>query len=85
MVMSYQSEWLRSKTQVTADVGEDVEKEKHSFIVDGIASWYNHCGNQSGGWLLRKLYLGSQLYHSWAYTQKMLQHVIRTHAPLCSQ
>jgi hypothetical protein len=32
---------------MTADVGEEVEKEGHSFIVDGIASWYNHCGNQS--------------------------------------
>jgi hypothetical protein len=29
--------------------GEDVEKEEHSFIVGGIASLYNHCGNQSGG------------------------------------
>jgi hypothetical protein len=25
---SHQSEWLRSKTQVTADAGEDVEKEE---------------------------------------------------------
>ena len=24
------------------------------------------------------------LYHSWAYTQRILQHAIRTHAPLCS-
>jgi hypothetical protein len=29
--------------------GEDVEKEEHSFIVGGIASWYNHSGNQSEG------------------------------------
>jgi hypothetical protein len=28
--------------------GEDVMKEKHSSIVGGIASWYNHSGNQSG-------------------------------------
>jgi hypothetical protein len=42
-----QSEWLRSKSQVTADVGEDVEKEEHSSIVGGFASWYNHSGNQS--------------------------------------
>jgi len=33
---------------VTADAGEDVEKEKHSLIVGKIASWYNHSGNQSG-------------------------------------
>jgi hypothetical protein len=29
---SQQSEWLRSKTHVTADAGKDVEKEKHSSI-----------------------------------------------------
>jgi hypothetical protein len=45
----YQSEWLKSKTQVTADAGNDVEKEAHSSIVGGIASWYNYSGNQSGG------------------------------------
>ena len=28
---------------------EDVEKEKYSSIVGGIASWYNHCFSQSGG------------------------------------
>jgi hypothetical protein len=39
---------LRLKTQMTADAGKDVEKEEHSSIV-GIASLYNHSGNQSGG------------------------------------
>jgi hypothetical protein len=39
---------------VTADAGEDVEKEEHSFIVGGIESLYNPSGNQSGGFL-RKL------------------------------
>jgi hypothetical protein len=35
---------------VTADAGEDVEKEEHSSIAGGIASWYKHSGNhQSGG------------------------------------
>jgi hypothetical protein len=33
---------------VAADAGEDVEKEEHSSIDGGIASWCNHCGNQSG-------------------------------------
>ena len=46
---SLQSEWLRSKTQVTADAGEDVEKGENSSIVGEIASLYNHSGNQSGG------------------------------------
>jgi hypothetical protein len=46
--ISHQSEWLRSKIQVTADAGEDVEKEEHSSIVGEIASLYNHSGNQSG-------------------------------------
>jgi hypothetical protein len=39
---SYQSELLRLKIQVTADAGEDVQKE-HSSVG---ASWYNHSGNQ---------------------------------------
>jgi hypothetical protein len=33
---------------VTADVGEDVEKEEHSSIIGGIISWYKNSGNQSG-------------------------------------
>jgi hypothetical protein len=44
----HQAEWLRSKTQVTADAGKDVEKEEHSFIAGGIAKWYNYSENQSG-------------------------------------
>jgi hypothetical protein len=59
---------------VTTDAGEDVEKEEHSSIAGGIASWYNHSGNQSGisseTW--KYFYRKKQLYHSWAYTQKML-------------
>jgi hypothetical protein len=34
---------------VTADAGEDVEKEKHFTIAGGIESWYKHFGNKSGG------------------------------------
>jgi hypothetical protein len=30
------------------DAGKDVEKEEHSSIAGGIASWYNHSGNQFG-------------------------------------
>ena len=36
-----------AKTLGTTDAGEDVGKEKYFYIV-GIASWYNHSGNQSG-------------------------------------
>ena len=65
---------------------EDVEKEEHSSIAGGIANWYNHSGNQFGSssekWTY--FYWKIQQYHSWAYTQKMLQLVIRTHVPLCS-
>jgi hypothetical protein len=28
---------------------KDVEEEEHSSIACGIANWYNHFGNQSGG------------------------------------
>jgi hypothetical protein len=58
---------------VKADAGEDVEKEEHSSISGGIASWYNHSGKQSGGssenWT--EYYQKIQQYLSWAYTQKM--------------
>jgi hypothetical protein len=37
------------KTQGTTDADKDVEKEEHPSIACGIASWYNHSGNQSGG------------------------------------
>jgi len=34
---------------VTAYVDMNVEGEEHSSIAGGIANWYNHSGNQSGG------------------------------------
>jgi hypothetical protein len=33
---------------VTADVGEDVEKEKYFSIAGGNASWYIYSGYQTG-------------------------------------
>jgi hypothetical protein len=51
---------------VTADAGKDVEKEEHSSIVGGIASWYNQFGNQFRG-TSEKLNIvlpEDQLYHS---------------------
>jgi hypothetical protein len=52
---------------VTADAGENVEKEEHSSIASGIASWYNHPGNQSGGssenWTQKQQYLKTQSIH----------------------
>jgi hypothetical protein len=45
---SDQSEWLTSKIHMPVYAGKDVEKEEHSSIVGGIASLYNHSGNQYG-------------------------------------
>jgi hypothetical protein len=42
---------------VTADAGKNVEKEEHSSIVGGIASLYNHSGNQSGVSLENWIYM----------------------------
>jgi hypothetical protein len=33
---------------MTADSGKGMEKEEHSSIFGGIASWYNHSENQFG-------------------------------------
>ena len=88
---SYQSEWLRPKAQVRADAGEDVEKEEHSAIVGGIAGLYNHFEISSvvpqkteHSTTRGPSNTTSGNIHFWEYTQKMLQHVIRTHALLCS-
>ena len=48
VIREMQIKWLRSKTQETAGVGKDVEKEELSSTAGGIARWYNHFGNQSG-------------------------------------
>jgi hypothetical protein len=33
---------------MTADAGEDMEKQEHSYIAGGIENWYNNSGNQFG-------------------------------------
>ena len=35
------------KIKMTADVGEDVEKEGHLSTLGGVVNWYNHSENQS--------------------------------------
>ena len=40
---------LRSKSQVTTHVGENVEIEEYSSIAGVIANWYKNSVNQSGG------------------------------------
>ena len=47
------TEWLRSKTQVIAHTGEDVEQGEHSSIVGRSANLYNLW--KSIRWFLRKL------------------------------
>jgi len=37
----HQAEWLRSKIQLTADSGHNVEKEEDSSIIGGIEMRYN--------------------------------------------
>jgi hypothetical protein len=51
-----------------------VDKEEYSSIVGEIASWYNHSGNQFGGFSENwtEFYWKIQQYLSCAYTQKML-------------
>ena len=73
------------KNSEKTDTGEDVEKEEHSSTAGGVARWYNHFGNQSVGssenWMTLQRTL---LSLSWAYTQRIPWHAIRTHGPLCS-
>jgi hypothetical protein len=79
-------ERLRSKPQVTAAAGEDVEKEEHSSIAGGTANLCNYSGNQSDRFsgTCEYFYLRNQLYCSEAYTQKMFHHTTGTGVLLCS-
>jgi hypothetical protein len=54
-----------------------VEQGEHTSIAGGSANFYNHVGNQFGHCSenSEEFYLQTQLYHSWAYTQKMLHHI----------
>ena len=45
---SHQTDWPRSKIQMTEDAGEDVENDEHFLTVVGVVIWYNHSGNKSG-------------------------------------
>ena len=42
----------------------------------------NHCGNLSENW--KSIYLETQIYYSWAYTQRMLSHIESYHKSICS-
>ena len=42
------SEWLKSTTQETTVVGEDVEKGEPSCTIGGNANWCRHAGKQYG-------------------------------------
>ena len=61
-------------------------KGERSYTTGRTANLYNHFVKQSEvlseNW--KYFFLKTQLYHSWAYTQNMLQHTTRTLAKLCS-
>jgi hypothetical protein len=77
---------VKIKNSGDRDAGKDVEKEEHSSTVGWIASWFNFIGNQSG---VSSEKLDIVLPEDPALPllgiyQKILQHITRTHAPLCS-
>ena len=69
-----------------AHAGKDVEQQEHFSIAGESANLHNNFGNQFGSFVenQEEWYLKTQLYHSRAYTQKMLQHLTKTLAQLCS-
>ena len=70
---------------MTADAGEDVEKEGHFSTVGVVVNWYKHSRKQTGdsseNWTY--YYLKTQLFHFWAYALEKLQHTTKTNAPKC--
>ena len=71
---------------MTACVGENVEYGEYLSTAGRSADLYRYFGNQyvsfSENW--ESIYLKTQQYHFWEYTQRMLKHITRTLAPLCS-
>jgi hypothetical protein len=74
----------KKQLQGIAHADQDVKHGKHSSIAENL---YSHFGNQYGSFSkkLEYFYLKIQLYHSWAYIQKMPQHITRTLLQLCSK
>ena len=79
-IILYMPEWLRSISQMTVHFGKDVKQWEHSSIAGGSENLYSHYGNQYGGtsenW--EEIYLKTQVYHSWSYTQRMFHPATRT-------
>ena len=57
--------------------------EQEEDIAAGSANLYKHSENQQGGFLESWKPQDLAMPHSWAYTQKMLQHLTTTLAQLC--
>jgi hypothetical protein len=68
---------------VIAGAGKDVDKEKHSSFAGMIESRFNHSGNQFGTFL-RNLVIVLTVHPAIPFLGIFPEHVIRTHAPLCS-
>jgi hypothetical protein len=46
--MSLLLEWLSSRTQTAANVGEAVKKKEPLYTAGGNVNYYNHYGKQDG-------------------------------------
>ena len=57
------SECLKSKTQVVAYPGEDMQQGEHASIDDVSANLYSHFGNEHGGFSenWKSIYIKTQL------------------------
>ena len=56
-ITSLSSEWPSSKHLQTMNAGEGVEKREPSGIVSWSVNWYNHYGEQYGGFFKKKIHL----------------------------
>jgi hypothetical protein len=60
--------------------GKDGDQGEYSLTADVSENLYSQYGNQYGGtsenW--EEIYLKTQVYHSWSYTQRMFHPATRT-------
>ena len=67
-------------------VDEDGEKEEYSPLLVELQTGMTILEiNLEVPQKVTEIYLKTQLYHSWAYTQKLSHHATGAHVPVCSQ
>lgn len=82
--IEYSLEWIKLKSPISPNVGEDMESPEHSFIVGGYVKWFNYFGKQSGSLLRIQLLNDAAILLVGIYPRKMKNMCTKTLTLKCS-